>query len=158
MSPVERGQLSDVGRPTHRVADRIEEDLRVGDADLAVEPVGQLDDLGIDGRARIADRLHVKLPELAVPSCLGPVVAEHRPDQGQLHGLGQRLHPVLDVGPDDPGGRFGTERPGLALVGPRGEPEELLLDDVGRVADAALEDGRLLEERRLDRPVAVARC
>ena len=37
-----------------------------------------------------------------------------------------------------------------------GEPEELLLDDVGRLAEAALEDRRLLEQRRLDLAVAVA--
>ena len=36
------------------------------------------------------------------------------------------------------------------------EPEELLLDDVGDLADAALEDRDLLEQRRLDAPVAVA--
>ena len=43
------------------------------------------------------------------------------------------------------------------LLGPRREPEELLLDDVGDLADAALEDVGLLEQRRLDPPVAVAR-
>ena len=64
---------------------------------------------------------------------------------------------MLDVGADDAGGRLGTERPGLAVLGPRREPEELLLDDVGDLADAALEDVGLLEQRRLDPPVAVAR-
>src|SRR5205085_528561 len=65
--------------------------------------------------------------------------------------------PVLDVRPDDPGGRFGPERPGLGLLGPRCEPEELLLDDVGDFADPALEDVGQLEERRLDALIAVAR-
>ena len=37
------------------------------------------------------------------------------------------------------------------------DPEELLLDDVGDLADAALEDGRLLEHRRLDAAIAIAR-
>ena len=45
----------------------------------------------------------------------------------------------------------------LGLLGPRREPEELLLDDVGDLADAALEDVGLLEQRRLDPAVAVAR-
>ena len=62
---------------------------------------------------------------------------------------------MLDVCPDDPGGRLWPERPRLALLGPRREPEELLLDDVGDLAHAALEHGGLLEQRRLDRPVAV---
>jgi hypothetical protein len=132
-------------------------DLGIDDADLAIEPIRELDDLRVDRRARIADRLDVELPELAEPPGLGTVVAEHRPGQGQLHGLWQRLHPVLDVRPDDPGGRLRAERPGLAVLGPRREPEQLLLDDVGDRADAALEDRDLLEHRRLDRPVAVAR-
>jgi hypothetical protein len=63
---------------------------------------------------------------------------------------------VLDIGPDDPGGRLGTERPLLALLRARGEPEELLLDDVGDLADPPFEDRGLLEQRRLDRLVTVA--
>ena len=150
-------QLGDVGRAADRVADRVEGDLHVRDAGVAVEAQGELDDLGVDRRPRVADRLDVELPELAVAARLRPVVAEHRADQGQLHRLGPGLHPVLDIGPHDPGGRFGTERPRLRLVGPRREPEELLLDGVGRLAQAALEDRGLLEQRGLDLPVAVAR-
>ena len=56
-----------------------------------------------------------------------------------------------------PGRRLRAERPRFALLGPRREPEELLLDDVGDLADAALEDVGLLEHRRLDLAVAVAR-
>ena len=55
-----------------------------------------------------------------------------------------------------PGGRLRAERPGLGLLGPGRDPEQLLLDDVGDLADPALEHGALLEQRRLDRPVAVA--
>ena len=91
----------------------------------------------------VADGLDVELPELAIAAGLRAVVAEHRPDLAQLHRLRPGLHPVLDVRPDDPGGRFRTERQRLGLLGPRGEPEQLLLDDVGDLADAALEDGRL---------------
>ena len=105
----------------------------------------------------IADRLDVELPELAVAAGLRAVVAEHRAGLGQLHRLRPGLHPVLDVGADDAGGRLRAERPRLALLGPRREPEELLLDDVGDLADAALEDVGQLEQRRLDPAVAVAR-
>ena len=156
MAAVVGGELRDVRGPAGRVADRVDQDLDVADADLAVEPVAELDDLGVDRRARVADRLDVELPELAVPAGLGSVVAEHRPGHRELHGLRQGLHPVLDVGADDPGGRLGAERPGLGLLGPRGDPEQLLLDDVGDAADAPLEHGGLLEQRRLDGPVAVA--
>ena len=64
---------------------------------------------------------------------------------------------MLDVGTHDAGGRLGPERPCLRLLGPRREPEQLLLDDVGDLADAAFEDVGQLEQRRLDAPVAVAR-
>ena len=64
---------------------------------------------------------------------------------------------MLDVGADDAGGRLRAERPRLAVLGPRREPEQLLLDDVGDLADPALEDGGLLEERGLDALVAVSR-
>ena len=152
------GQLGHVGRPAGRVADRVQvHDLDAVEARLAVEARPELDDLGVDGRPGVADRLDVELPELAVATGLRAVVAEHRPDLAQLHRLRPGLHPVLDVGADDAGGRLGTERPGLAVLGPRREPEELLLDDVGDLADTALEDVGQLEHRRLDPAVAVAR-
>ena len=64
---------------------------------------------------------------------------------------------MLDVGPGDPGGRLGAKRPRLTLLGPRRQPEQLLLDDVGDLADPALEDLRDLEQRRLDAAIPVAR-
>ena len=59
--------------------------------------------------------------------------------------------------PHDARGRLRSQRPALALVIAASglDPEELLLDDVGDRADAALEDVRLLEEGRLDGLVAV---
>jgi hypothetical protein len=150
---VERRQVS---RPAGRVADRVEADLHVGKPRLAVEADAELDDLGIDRRPGVADGLDVELPELAVPAGLGSVVAEHRPGHRQLHRLGQRLHSVLDVRPDNACRRFGAERPGLRLLGSRRDPEQLLLDDVGDCTDPALEDRGLLEHRGLDLAVAVA--
>src|SRR5262249_8274641 len=111
----------------------------------------------VDGWAGIADRFDVELPELAVAAGLRPVVSEHPAGERQLYGLRPGLHPVLDVRSGDPRGRLRPQRPRLAVLGRRGEPEQLLLDDVGHLADAALEDRGLLEQWRLDRAVAVAR-
>ncbi len=44
----------------------------------------------------------------------------------------------------------------FGLLRPRHDPVELLLDDVGDLADTALEDGGLLEHGRLDAAVAIA--
>jgi hypothetical protein len=118
--------------------------------------VAEFDDLRVDGRTRVADGLHVELPELAIAPGLGTVVAEHRAGRGQLHRLWPGLHPVLDVGPDDARRGLRTQRPHLRVLGSGRDPEQLLLDDVGDLAHAALEDRGLLEQRRLDRPVAVA--
>ena len=50
----------------------------------------------------------------------------------------------------------GTECPGLGVLAPGDDPEELLLDDVGHGPDPALEDLRLLEHGGLDLSVAIA--
>ena len=151
------GQLRDVGRPAGGVTDGVEQDLHALETRIAVEAHAELDDLGVDGRPGIPDRLDVELPELAVAPGLRPVVAEHRPDRGQLDRLRPGMHPVLEVGANDSRRGLGPERPRLGLLGPRGEAEELLLDDVGDFADPALEDLGLLEHRGLDTPVSVAR-
>src|SRR5438046_9665375 len=100
-------------------------DLRIGNARLAEEPVGELDDLGVDRGTRVADRLDVELPELAVAARLRTVVAEHGSGQGQLDWLRQRLHPVLDIGPHDARRRLRTECPRLAVPGPPRRPAPL---------------------------------
>ena len=48
-------QRLDVGGPARPVADGVEPQLHAGQPHLRVEPGGELDDLGVDGRARIAD-------------------------------------------------------------------------------------------------------
>ncbi len=109
------------------------------------------------GRARVADRLDVELPELAVAAGLRPVVAEHRPGHRSASPAaarsasraGRRRARCRPSAPGRSAQRFG-------LLGPRREPEQLLLDDVGDLADAALEDVGLLEQRGLDPAVAVA--
>jgi hypothetical protein len=156
VTPVPGGQLGEVGRPARAVPDRVQEHLDAFEAGLSVEARSELDDLGVDRGTRIADRLDVELRELPIAPGLGPVVPEHRAGQRELHRLRPRLHAVLDIRTDNPGGRLRPEGPGLALLLPGRDPEELLLDDVRDLADAPLEDGDLLEERRLERAVAVA--
>jgi hypothetical protein len=85
----------------------------------------------------------------------GLVAVTVRPDDAELHRLRPGVHAVLDERPDDTGGRLRPERPRFGFLGPRREPEQLLLDDVGRLADPSLEHGRLLEERDLHLAVAI---
>ena len=64
------------------------------------------------------------------------------------------MHAVLDVGAADRGrglGAKGQAAPALVLEG-----EHLLLDDVRGLPDSPREQLRLLEDRRLDPPVARA--
>ena len=148
-------QRGDVRRAARGIADRIEVQLDVLDARLAHEAQRELDQLGVDRRPGIADRLDIPLVELAVAAGLRPVVAEHRPESRQPNRLRQRMHAVFDEGAADARRRLGSECPAILVRAWRADPEELLLDDVRHLADAALEDCRVLEHRRLDRPVAV---
>ncbi len=157
MRPVVRGELLDVGGPADRVADRVQLEDHVLQPGLAIEAGRELDDLRVDGGSRVADRFDVELPELPIPAGLRPVVAEHRPDHRELDRLGPGLHAVLDVRADHPRRRFGPERPALAVLLARREQEQLLLDDVGDLAESAFEYAGLLEQRRFDRAVAVSR-
>ena len=119
------------------------------------EQLGQQPDrLGVGERRVGADRLDAELVELAVAARLRALVAEEGADVGELHRLRQLLHAVLDVGAADRRRALGSQgeaAPALVLEG-----EHLLADDVGRVADAALEQLGVLEARRGDRLVAGA--
>jgi hypothetical protein len=157
VGPVVGGQFGHIRGPTGPVADRIEEYLDPVEPAIGVVAQPELDDLRVDGGAGVADGLDVELPELPVATRLRAVVAEHRADLVDLHRLRPGLHAVLDVGADDARGRLRAERPRLRLLRARGDPEQLLLDDVGDLAHAALEDRRLLEHGGLDAAVAVAR-
>jgi hypothetical protein len=149
-------ELLDVGGAADRVPDRVEEDREGGEAGGGVEARRELDDLRVDRRPRVADGLDTELPERSISTGLRPVVAEHLGGRRDLHRLRPGLEAMLDVGADDARGRLGPERPPLAVLLARREQEELLLDDVGDLADAALEDRDLLEQRGRDRVVAVA--
>jgi hypothetical protein len=74
-------------------------------------------------QARVADRLDVELPELAVSPACGPVISGTSARvRVSFTGLRQRLHSVLDVGADDSGGRLGASAQ-LSLVGVRGQAD-----------------------------------
>ena len=127
----------------------------VGEAERAPQPREHHDLLGVDVGAGEAERLDVELVELPVAALLRPLVAEHR--AAGPHALrplvGER---VLDRGADDAGGRLGTQRQALAVQLVL-ERVHLVLDDVGRVADAAHEQRRRLDDRHAQVAVAVLR-
>ena len=87
--------------------------------------------------------------ELAVASRLRPLAPEHRAHAPNAQPpLAQQ--PVRDHRARDAGGRFGPQRDViLALID---EAEHLLLDDVGEIADRALEQLRLLDDRAREIP------
>ena len=101
-----------------------------------------------------AECFGIDLMELAVASRLRPFAPEHRPHAPNPQpALAQQS--VRDHRARDAGGRFGPQRDViLALID---EAEHLLLDDVGEIADRALEQLRLLDDRYAEFLVAVAR-
>ena len=91
--PDERGRAAQGGgvrRPAGPAADRVDEGLRVPDAEPGEEGRGHLDDLRVDGRVLLVEDLDVDLVKLAVAALLGLVVAEHRPDEIEAERLGLR--------------------------------------------------------------------
>ena len=124
-------------------------------AERAPQPRQHHDLLGVDVGARESQRLDVELVELPVAAFLRALVAEHR--AAGPHALrplvGERM---LDRGADDAGGRLGTQRQALAVELVL-ERVHLVFDDVGRIADAADEQRRRLDDRHAHVPVAVLR-
>ena len=104
---------------------------------------------------RGADALGAPLVELAVAAGLRAVVAEHRAHVPQPVDAAGLREPVLDQRAHDARRALGPQRQRAALL--VGERVHLLGHDVGRLADAAQEQLRRLEDRRADLPVAVAR-
>src|SRR6185369_14737703 len=103
--------------------------------------VEQRDLLDVDGGLGDTVALAVDLVELPVAPLLRALAAEHRADEEPLlHALD--VAAVLDVRAHEARRRLGAQRePLLALVLPL---VHLLLDDVGRLADAAREQRRWL--------------
>ena len=92
----------------------------------------------------VPEGLAVDLVELAVAPLLRPLVAEHRPASPQPLLLVVQ-QPVLDGRAHQPGGRLGPQAQAVAAAVVEGV--HLLLDDVGVLADRALEELRALDER-----------
>src|SRR5690606_37635179 len=96
--------------------------------------------------------LDVDLVELAVATLLRPLVTEHRAHAPDLLALVVQ-QAVGDAGAHDAGGGLGTQRERVAAAVL--ERVHLLLDDVGHLADGALEELGALEQRQADLAVAV---
>ena len=148
-----RDQLLAVGRANRRRAERIHQELDARQSEPAQEPRRQQNDFRIDVRPLESERLGVDLVELTVASRLRPLAPEHRAHAPHAQApLAQQA--VRDHRARDPRGRLGTQSDViLALID---EAEHLLLDDVGEVADRALEQLRLLDDGYAEFLVAVA--
>ncbi len=113
------GQVIDQRRDERRaacgIADRVEVELNVLYTSFANETQRELDQLGIDCRSRITDRLNIPLVELPVAAGLRAVVAEHRPERRQSNRLRQRVHAVLDERAADARRRLRSERPAILV-------------------------------------------
>ena len=148
--------LLQVPGPAARVADRVQLEPVLGDSEPPEERVVEVDHLGVDGRIVRADRLQVELPVLAEAPLLRPSVAVDGLVRVQLHGLRLAVHAVLEVRTDDRRRRLGPER--QRAVATVGERVHLLRDDVRPVARGADEELGVLEDRCIDRPIAVERA
>ena len=126
-----------------------------GDAARLEEAPQQRDELGVGGRLGRAEELGADLPELAHAALLRALVAEHRAGVVELGELPVAGEAVLERRPNDARGGLRAQRDRAAALVLEGV--HLLGDDVGRLADAAREDLGVLEQRRVDRLVAVAR-
>ena len=138
------------------------------DADGGVEAHEHDDALGVHAGLLGAQALDAHLVELALAALLRALGAEHRACVHELRRLRALRHQVmLHHGAHDAGRALGPQRQAaLRLDGAavkerlqvlaRDSGEHLLRHHVGGLADAAHEELRLLEQRRLDGQVAVA--
>ncbi len=149
-------QLLEVGGPALAAADRVQLQPVLLDPEPVQERVVELDDLGVDRGVVGADPLDRELPVLAVAAAARPPVPVHRADRVELLRLRLPVEAVLDVRPADRRSALGAER--QRPVGAVGEGVHLLLDDVGADARRAREELGVLEDGRLDAPVAVERA
>ena len=153
----EPGDLVAVERPAVLVAHRVEQQTHAarGNAHRLVEAPQQRDDLGIDARLGHVEGLGADLPELPCATLLRSFVAKHRPGVVELGALAVGGQLVLERRANHARGALGPQRDRPAALVLEGV--HLLGDDVGRLADTAGEDVSMLEERRVDGLVAVAR-
>ena len=146
-------QHTPIGFPAVGIAESVQLERRpCGNAELLQNGRAERDDLDIADRFRDAKQLHPDLMELAQPSLLRPLVAEHRAsiEVFERHVLGKTAR---NYGARHPRGSFRAKR--HLGAAPISEGVHFLRDDVRRVAERALEDLRKLEDRRCHLVVAV---
>ena len=113
---------------------------------------GERDHLDVERRVVEPQRLDTDLLELAVATGLRPLRPEHRPGVAQLDRQLPLVEPGVESGAEHPHRALRAQRQGA--VGPVGEGEHLLGDDVGALPDATAEQVGVLEDRRLGVGVA----
>ena len=138
--------------PAGRVADAVDGEGEAPQPQRVREAPAEVDDLRVDGRVTVADGLDAELVVLAQAAGLGALVAEDGAEVVHAHGLRAVVHAVLEIGAADGRGALGPQ--GDLLAAAIGEGVGLLLDDVGALADAALEEPGVLEDGGVDLPVA----
>ena len=147
-------QLGAVRSTSRAVAERVDLEADASEAEPLPESARHHDHLDVDVWAGVAQRLHTDLMELAVAALLRALVAEHGPHVPKpARAVVEQT--VLDGGAHAAGGALGAQGQLLAVERIL-ERIHLLLDDVGDLADGALEQGRRLDQRHADRAVAVA--
>jgi len=145
-------QLVTVARPRVRVAERVYLERQALEPELSPHAGTQEDQLGIDVRPLVAQRLDVDLVKLAVTSFLRLLVAEHGTRGPELLPLVVQ-EPVRYPCAHHARGGFRPQRQALAVAVLEGI--HLLLDDVGHLADRTAEELGVLDDRQADLAVAV---
>ncbi len=147
-------QAGAISGATLAVAERVDLQHRpVAHAERVEHIGGQGDHLDIAERIGDAQQFDPDLMELAQPTLLRALVAEHRAAIEDTQRQPRR-EAVRDEGADDAGGVLRAQRQPVAA--PVREGVHLLGDDVGGVAERPREHLGELEDRRRDLAVAVA--
>ena len=97
----------DVGAAILGVADAVEQDLEVGEAQRLCDPPAEVDHFGVERGVAHADGFDAELRVLAEAAGLRSLVTEDGQVIGELDRLGLVGHAVLQVGAADGGGAFG---------------------------------------------------
>ena len=145
-----------VGGSAGGVADAVQLEGEVFQAELYEDLPAEAEDLGVNGGVGVTYGLDVELVELPEPARLGPGVAEHGGHDGvESDGLSAGVEAVLEVGPAYGGGGLGAEGEGVAARAV-GDEVHLLLDDVGDLTDAPDEEVVVFEDGGVDLAIGVA--
>jgi len=147
-------QVHAVARALFGVADRIEFEADVFQAQVVPQAAAQHDHLGIDVGTGEAHGFAAELVELAIAAALRTLVAEHR--SRVPHALRTFVHQVVFDDSAHRAGRAFRTQGQLVAVHRIGERIHLFFNDVGDGADGALEQRRVFHDRRADLLEAVA--